>query len=184
MEKNEYLFAMTVLSIVFVLVFIGCDHEDNECDPGNYCNWKYIEPKMDYSLPQFYIEGNWKKENGSEELSINTYAHFWKRYSATCPYCRAEIDAPLPVFLFWPYGSGDYIDNIPLTFFFNELYDGTAMNLVHMNDSILSFSAIVSNNNLNLSGLLGTFPFFGDGSIDVSIFNGSYTLISRPPSSQ
>ena len=68
---------LLLLTFIVVMAFalIGCDSNIN-CEPGN-CNWIYSEPHIDYSLPQFFIEGVWVRENGSERLYVNNYAHFW-----------------------------------------------------------------------------------------------------------
>ena len=154
--------------VVMAFALIGCDSNNINCEPEN-CNWVYVEPHIDYSLPQFFIEGVWVKDNGSERLSVNNYAHFWKRFSASCPNCRPAVDAPMPVIIFHQSGSLSFIS-----------FDGTVMEIADMNQSLHSFSATVSDNTLTVSGLTGTLQSLDQGFIDVSRFNGTYSLLSRP----
>ena len=168
MKKSTFLNVVFALFLVMAFGLIGCDSGNINCEPDN-CNWIYVEPVIDYSLPQFYIEGVWVKENGSRELSVNNYAHFWKRFSAACPVCRPAIDPPMPVIIFHEAGS----------FSFNS-FDGTTMEMTDWNQVTHSFSATVDNNRLTVSGLTGTLPGTNGVLIDVSRFNGTYTLLSRP----
>ena len=100
---KKYKNLSSTIGIIFSLVFglISCDPV---CRPGN-CKWTAPKPVFDYSLPKFYIEGLWAKEDSPEVLSINTYAHFWERYAATCPECRPCVDPPMPVVIFLPLGK-------------------------------------------------------------------------------
>ena len=178
--KKDVVFCLLIIILAFG--YIGCDLEETECDPENgICRWTYIEPVIDYSLPQFYIEGLWAKDDASEELSINTYAHFWAYQSGTCPTCSPAIDPPMPEVIFYPLGK-DAVGNS----FFLSTYDGTAITFlvweVEGEDPIeVSYSAIVSENKLTVDGLEGIFEnWYGGGFIELNNFNGIYTLITRP----
>ena len=167
--KNKFSTAMIVLIAIMAFGFTGCNSEIINCELEN-CNWGNADPNIDYSLPQFFIEGIWVKNDSSEELSINNYAHFWKRFLATCPTCRPAIDPPMPVIIFDHFGSFSF-----------KSYDGAIMEMSDGNQVIHSFSATVLNNILTVDGLIGTLPSLDDALIDVFKFNGTYTLLSRPP---
>jgi len=183
---------MIVFSIVLLFWLIGCVHENNEftvtflgvgCEPEN-CHWIYIEPEIDYSLPQFYLEGLWGKNGSSEELSINTYAHFWAYFSGACPTCRPAVEPPMPVVRFHPFGRNSSI----FFEFFLEAYDENIIKIIAFdaegdtdNRTEVQFSAIVLNNELTVNGLEGNLRnYWDDGYVELSDFNGTYTLMSRP----
>ena len=158
-----------------------------ECDPENYtCNWVYAEPIIDYSLPKFYIEGIWSKVDGLEVLSINTYAHFWERYSAECPFCRPAVDPPMPEIIFYPFGryNSDALYFQPESNSFQlKSYDGSVLEMIDGNNSIHSFSAVWADFGLNpliIDGLEGRLLDLLGNFIDVSSSNGNYMLLSRP----
>ncbi|MCL2412024.1 MAG: hypothetical protein FWC97_10325 [Treponema sp.] len=184
MKKFQNVLPMIVFSIVLVFGLIGCDLEGTECDPEKgICRWVFVEPVIDYSLPQFYLEGLWAKDDSSEELSIITNAHSWAYFSGTCPTCRPEVDPPMPVVRFYPFGnSSTHIfefslnhsgENI-LTIIYHETQgDNTGVEV--------SFSAVVLNNKLTVDGLKGNIRnFWDDGYVELNNFNGTYTLVSRP----
>jgi len=184
MKKFQNALAMVVFSIVLVFGLIGCDQgtERTECDPENgICIWVFVEPEIDYSLPSFYLEGRWAKNDSSEELSINTHAHFWARHRAECPTCRGEVDPPMPSVIFRPFGNSStnvfyfelksYDENIITIIFYETEGDNTI-------GVEVSFSAIVLNDKLTVDGL--NLRIFRDGGyVEFNNFNGTYTLMSR-----
>jgi len=153
------------------------------CDPEN-CDWIYIEPVIDYSLPQFYMEGLWAKNDSSVELTINTYAHFWAYFSGACPTCRPAVDPPMPVVRFHPFGRNSSI----FFEFFLKSYEENIITIIAFNtegnksiEVEVSFSAIVSNNELTVNGLEGNLRnHWDDGYVELNNFNGIYTIMSRP----
>jgi len=168
MRKNIFLKVLFALFLVMAFGLTGCNSGNINCEPDN-CSWIYVEPVIDYSLPQFNIEGVWVKEFGSRVISVNNYAHFWKRFSAACPVCRPAIDPPMPVIIF----------NDAVIFSFNS-FDGATMEMAGWNQVTHSFSATVDNYRLTVSGLTGTLPDINGAFLDICWFNGTYILLSRP----
>jgi hypothetical protein len=191
MKKFQNILSMIVFSIVLVFGLIGCDFKKTEddhekCDPEKgICVWTYVEPVIDYSLPQFFIEGLWAKNDNSEELSINTYAHFWAYNSGTCPTCSPVIDPPMPVVRFHPFGNS----STSFFEFFLKSYNENIITIIAFeaegdNTIEISFSAVVLNNKLTVDGLEGNLRnFWDDGFVELNNFNGTYTIMSHPQNS-
>ena len=176
---------MIVFSIVLTFGIISCDPENSGCNhENNICNWISIKPVIDYSLPQFYYEGLWAKNDSLVELSINTYAHFWSYFSGACPTCRPAVDPPMPVVRFHPFGR-----NSPIFFeFFLKSYEENIITIIAFDtegdksiEVEVSFSAIVLNNELTVNGLEGNLRnHWDDGYVELNNFNGVYTIMARP----
>ena len=196
MRKNQTVMPIAIMlfSIVIAFGLIGCDIENTECDrEKGICNWTFVEPIIDYSLPQFFIEGRWAKDDGSEELSIDILAHYFERFKANCPRCSPILPGLLkPGIRFYPSGkdSGSHVFFSIVYDSYNETsYDGKTLTILARKIGgeyplEISFSAKVSGNKLSVDGLDGTIGIgdgIGGGFFEANNFNGTYTLISRPP---